>query len=145
MGQVSFAIAQAARDLGARLATGVPVAEILPGEGVRLEGGELILAAVVVSNADPRRTLDLVDPAARGLAAHRAMVDMTRGLDAAQEAFADAGRGVPTSASARSTSRPPTIPRSPRPAGIWSACSPSTPRTTWPRATGRAAGPRSAG
>jgi len=64
MGQVSFAIAQAARDLGASLATGVPVAEILPGEGVRLEGGELIRAAVVVSNADPRRTLDLVDPAA---------------------------------------------------------------------------------
>jgi phytoene dehydrogenase-like protein len=34
-------------------------------------------------------------PAARGLAAHRAMVDVTRGLDAAQEAFADAERGVP--------------------------------------------------
>jgi phytoene dehydrogenase-like protein len=53
MGQISFAIAQAARDLGATLATGVPVAEILPGEGVRLEGGELIRAGVVVSNADP--------------------------------------------------------------------------------------------
>ena len=38
MGRISFAIAQAARDLGAQLATGVPVAEILPGEGVRLEG-----------------------------------------------------------------------------------------------------------
>jgi phytoene dehydrogenase-like protein len=129
MGQVSFAIAQAARDLGASLATGVPVAEILPGEGVRLEGGELIRAAAVVSNADPRRTLGLVDPgavpghyrarvdgwqlrspvvklnaalhrlptfpAARGLEAHRAMVDVTRGLDAAQAAFADAERGVP--------------------------------------------------
>jgi phytoene dehydrogenase-like protein len=129
MGQVSFAIAQAARDLGARLATGVPVAEILPGEGVRLEGGELIRADRVVSNADPRRTLALVDPdavpaayrarvdgwqlrspvvklnaalhrlptfpAARGLDAHRAMVDVTRGLDAAQAAFADAERGVP--------------------------------------------------
>jgi phytoene dehydrogenase-like protein len=129
MGQVSFAIAQAARDLGAQLATGVPVAEILPGEGVRLEGGELIRADRVVSNADPRRTLALVDPdavpaayrarvdgwqlrspvvklnaalhrlptfpAARGLDAHRAMVDVTRGLDAAQAAFADAERGVP--------------------------------------------------
>jgi phytoene dehydrogenase-like protein len=128
MGQVSFAIAQAARDLGASLATGVPVAEILPGEGVRLEGGELIRADRVVSNADPRRTLALVDPdavpaayrarvdgwqlrspvvklnaalhrlptfpAARGLDAHRAMVDVTRGLDAAQAAFADAERGV---------------------------------------------------
>jgi phytoene dehydrogenase-like protein len=129
MGQVSFAIAQAARDLGATLATGVPVAEILPGEGVRLEDGELIRADRVVSNADPRRTLALVDPdavpaayrarvdgwalrspvvklnaalhrlptfpAARGLDAHRAMVDVTRGLDAAQAAFADAERGVP--------------------------------------------------
>jgi phytoene dehydrogenase-like protein len=99
MGQVSFAIAQAARDLGAQLATGVPVAEILPGQGVRLEGGELIRAAVVVSNADPRLNAALhrlpTFPAARGLEAHRAMVDVTRGLDAAQEAFADAQRGVP--------------------------------------------------
>ena len=61
MGQISFAIAQAARDLGAVLASGVPVAEILPGE-VRLEGGELIRAATVISNADPKRTLGLVDP-----------------------------------------------------------------------------------
>ncbi|HEV2919536.1 MAG TPA: NAD(P)/FAD-dependent oxidoreductase, partial [Actinomycetota bacterium] len=131
MGQISFAIAQAARDLGATLATGVPVAEILPGEGVRLEGGELIRAGAVVSNADPRRTLGLVDlgavpaayreridgwqlrspvvklnaalhrlptfPAAAsgGFEAHRAMIDVTRGLDAAQEAFADAERGIP--------------------------------------------------
>jgi phytoene dehydrogenase-like protein len=109
----------------------VPVAEILPTEGVRLEGGELIRAATVVSNADPRRTLGLVDPAlvpgdyqaridgwqvrspvvklnaalhrlprfpaaaGAGFEAHRAMVDVTRGLDAAQEAFADAERGVP--------------------------------------------------
>jgi phytoene dehydrogenase-like protein len=131
MGQISFAIAQAARDLGAQLATGVPVAEILPGEGVRLEGGELIRAATVISNADPKRTLGLVDPAAvpgdfrarvdgwqirspvvklnaaldrlptfpaaagSGIEAHRAMVDVTRGLDAAQAAFEDAERGVP--------------------------------------------------
>ena len=132
MGQISFAIAQAARDLGAVLAAGVPVAEILPGEGVRLEGGELIRAATVVSNADPKRTLGLVDPAAvpghyrdrvdawqvrspvvklnaalhrlptfpaaagAGFEPHRAMIDVTRGLDAAQEAFEDAGRGVPS-------------------------------------------------
>ncbi|HWD42562.1 MAG TPA: NAD(P)/FAD-dependent oxidoreductase [Actinomycetota bacterium] len=131
MGQISFAIAQAARDLGAQLATGVPVAEIVPGEGVRLEGGELIRAATVISNADPKRTLGLVDPAAvpgdfrarvdgwqirspvvklnaalerlptfpaaagSGVEAHRAMVDVTRGLDAAQEAFEDAERGLP--------------------------------------------------
>jgi len=29
---------------------------------VRLEGGELIRAATVISNADPQRTLGLVDP-----------------------------------------------------------------------------------
>src|SRR4029450_4766977 len=62
--QVPSASAPAARGLGAQLAPGVPVAEILPGEGVRLEGGELIRAATVVSNADPRRTLGLVDPGA---------------------------------------------------------------------------------
>src|SRR4029450_6157419 len=150
MGQISFAIAQAARDLGAQLATGVPGAEILPGGGVRLEGGELIRSATVISNADPKRTLGLVDPAAvpgdfrarvdgwqirspvvklnagldrlaagpprspvvnlnaaldrlptfpaaagSGVEAHRAMLDVTRGLDAAQRAFEDAERGIP--------------------------------------------------
>ena len=34
---------------------------IVPGEGVRLEGGETIRAPVVVSNADPRRTLTLCE------------------------------------------------------------------------------------
>jgi phytoene dehydrogenase-like protein len=96
---------------------------------VRLDGGELIRAATVVSNADPKRTLSLLDPAAvpgdyrarvdgwqirspvvklnaalhrlpsfpaaSGFEAHRAMVDLTGGLDAAQEAFEDAERGVP--------------------------------------------------
>ena len=37
------------------VATGVPVAQILPGEGVVLEGGERIHAPVVISNADARR------------------------------------------------------------------------------------------
>jgi phytoene dehydrogenase-like protein len=130
MGQVSFAIAEAALEAGAALATGVPVAEILPGHGVRLEGGELVRAATVVSNADPKVTLTLLDPgvvpddyrarvdawqvrspvvklnaalerlprfpaASGGLQAHRAMVNVTRGLDAAQAAFADATRGIP--------------------------------------------------
>src|SRR5215207_2113959 len=180
MGQIAFAIAQAARDLGAQLATGVPVAEILPGEGVRLEGGELIRSATVISNADPKRTLGLVEPAAvpgdfrarvdgwqirspvvklnatldrlptfpaaagSGVEAHRAMVDVTRGLDAAQAAFEDAERGVPTIGFCEVYFPPPTTPRSPRRAGTWSACSPSTRRTSWPRATGTAAGPRSA-
>ena len=60
MGMVSFAIAEAAREAGAVLAAGVPVGEILPGEGVRLEDGTFIAAPVVVSNADPKRVLGLV-------------------------------------------------------------------------------------
>jgi phytoene dehydrogenase-like protein len=62
MGMVSFAIADAAMEAGAVLAAGTPVAEIVPGEGVRLEGGELIRATVVLSNADPKRALDLLVP-----------------------------------------------------------------------------------
>jgi phytoene dehydrogenase-like protein len=61
MGRVSFCLADAARDAGAVIAAGVPVAAIVPGEGVRLEGGETIRAEAVVSNADPVRTLALVD------------------------------------------------------------------------------------
>lgn len=59
MGRVSFAIADAAMEAGAVLATGVPVAAIVPGLGVHLEGGELLRATTVVSNADPKRTLAL--------------------------------------------------------------------------------------
>jgi phytoene dehydrogenase-like protein len=60
MGMVSFYFCDAAREAGAVVASGVPVAEILPGEGVRLESGERIAAKVVVSNADPRVTLRLL-------------------------------------------------------------------------------------
>ncbi len=60
MGMVSFYFCDAAREAGAVVASGVPVAEILPGEGVRLEGGERIAARVVVSNADPRVTLRML-------------------------------------------------------------------------------------
>jgi phytoene dehydrogenase-like protein len=42
----------------------VPVAEIVPGEGVVLEGGERIRARTVVSNADPRQTLRMLGAAA---------------------------------------------------------------------------------
>jgi len=61
MGRVSFAIADAALEAGAVLASGVAVGAIVPGVGVRLEGGELVRAAAVVSNADPHRTLALVE------------------------------------------------------------------------------------
>ena len=53
MGMVSFYLCDAAREAGATVAAGVPVARILPGEGVELEGGERIAAPIVISNADP--------------------------------------------------------------------------------------------
>jgi len=69
MGMVSFYFCDAAREAGATVATSVPVAQILPGEGVILETGGLISAPVVISNADPRQTLRLLgssaDPAWR--------------------------------------------------------------------------------
>jgi phytoene dehydrogenase-like protein len=130
MGMVSFAIADAAQDAGAVLAAGVPVGEILPGEGVRLEDGTLIHATRVVSNADPKRVLAMVpadsmpaqyrdrleswdvrSPVVKFNAAlHRlpswtaapgetfmalGTVDVTGGLDAAQEAFQRCDRGEP--------------------------------------------------
>jgi phytoene dehydrogenase-like protein len=60
MGMVSFYLCDAAREAGAVVAAGAPVAEILPGEGVILEGGERISAPVVISNADPVVTLRLL-------------------------------------------------------------------------------------
>ena len=60
MGMVSFAIADAAREAGAVLACGVPVASITPGEGVELEDGTRIRASVVISNADPKVAMRLI-------------------------------------------------------------------------------------
>lgn len=60
MGTVSFVIADAAREHGAVLCAGTPVAQVLPGEGVVLEDGTKIAAADVVSNADPKRMLALL-------------------------------------------------------------------------------------
>src|SRR5271170_2614757 len=64
MGMVSFYFCDAAQEAGAVIAAGVPVAQILPGEGVILEGGERIHAPVVISNADPRQTQKLLGTAA---------------------------------------------------------------------------------
>ena len=63
-GRISLALAEGAFEAGAVILTGAPVAAILPagagqGPAVVLEGGEVIRAGVVVSNADPRRTLAL--------------------------------------------------------------------------------------
>ncbi len=67
MGMVSFLLCDVARESGAVVATGTPVARIVPGEGVELASGEKISAPFVVSNADPRVTLRLLgadaDPA----------------------------------------------------------------------------------
>ncbi len=129
IGRVSFAIAEAAIDAGAELAAGVPVARIIPGEGVELESGDRIRARTIVCNADPKRLLDLLDPsalpddyrsrleawevrspvlklnlalkrfptfaAAGEVTPERAMVTVTRGVDAAQEAVDRARRGEP--------------------------------------------------
>jgi phytoene dehydrogenase-like protein len=60
MGMVSFFLADAAMQAGATIASGVPIAEIIPSEGVVLEGGDVIHAPIVISNADPRVTLRLL-------------------------------------------------------------------------------------
>lgn len=60
MGRVSFILCDIAQQLGATVAAGVPVAQIVPGEGVELADGTAISAPVVVSNADPRVTLRLL-------------------------------------------------------------------------------------
>jgi phytoene dehydrogenase-like protein len=73
MGMVSFILCDIAREAGAVVAAGVPVARIVPGEGVELSGGAKILAPVVVSNADPCVTLRLLGEAAD--AAWRARVE----------------------------------------------------------------------
>jgi phytoene dehydrogenase-like protein len=61
-GRVSFALADAAVEHGAVLATGVEVGAIEPRLGVRLAGGELVRSSVVVSNADPKRSTALCGP-----------------------------------------------------------------------------------
>ena len=66
MGMVSFLLHDAAVEAGAVVAAGVPVGEVVPGEGVRLEDGTLIRARDVLIGADPqvaRRLLgDHADP-----------------------------------------------------------------------------------
>jgi len=67
MGALADALASAARQAGAEIRTGADVRQILVKDGVAtgvvLGTGEEIAAPLVVSNADPRRTLvGLVDP-----------------------------------------------------------------------------------
>jgi phytoene dehydrogenase-like protein len=74
MGTISLRIAEAAVEAGAVVATGCPVVAIRPGEGVQLAGGPRLQAPVVISNADPKRTLGLVEGAAPG-EFHRKVAD----------------------------------------------------------------------
>jgi len=60
MGRVSFILCDIAREAGAVVAAGVPVARIVPADGVELDDGTRIRAGNVVSNADPRVTLRLL-------------------------------------------------------------------------------------
>jgi phytoene dehydrogenase-like protein len=60
MGWVSYLLADAAVEAGASVVTNAPVAEIVPGVGVRLQGGEHLRAHSVISNADPYTTLRLL-------------------------------------------------------------------------------------
>ncbi|MEX1009565.1 MAG: NAD(P)/FAD-dependent oxidoreductase [Acidimicrobiia bacterium] len=78
IGRVSFLLADAARDAGAVIAAGVPVAAITPGEGVQLDDGTVIGANVVVSNADPVRTLALLRAAGAGEPTFSRAVDRWR-------------------------------------------------------------------
>jgi phytoene dehydrogenase-like protein len=61
MGNVTAALAAAAKVRGAIIRTGAPVARVVVEEsraaGIEIEGGEVLRAPVVVSNADPKRTL----------------------------------------------------------------------------------------
>lgn len=64
MGTVSAALAAAAEAAGVVILRGTPVAAILPGQGVQLDDGARVHAGAVVSNADPRTTLELCGAAA---------------------------------------------------------------------------------
>ena len=80
MGMVSFLLCDIAREAGAVVAAGVPVARILPGQGVELVSGERIPAARVVSNADPCVTLALLGARADATWAERVRAVPMRGI-----------------------------------------------------------------
>ena len=64
IGRVSQLLADAAVDAGAVVVTDVPVAAIVPGEGIQVDDGAAIRGRVVISNADPTRTLALLEAGA---------------------------------------------------------------------------------
>ena len=64
MGQVSFAICEAALEAGATVACGVEVGAIDPAHGVELEDGTIVRAPTVVCNADPKVALRMLGQSA---------------------------------------------------------------------------------
>lgn len=85
------------------MAAGLEVGAVVPGDGVRLEGGELVRAAAVVSNADPKRTLALVEGEVPP--AWRARVDAWRSEGATVKLNCALGR-LPTFPAASAGDRP---------------------------------------
>ena len=103
MGMISFAIADAAQEAGAVLACGVPVAEIVPERGRRLEDGTAISARTVICNADPKVALRLLGDAevdaglpraARGLEGPQPGRQVQRRARAPADLDRGAGRGL---------------------------------------------------
>jgi len=69
MGAITQAMAAAVREAGGEIRVSSPVSAIVVGDrrarGVRLEDGRELLAPIVLSNADPKRTfLSLIEPSA---------------------------------------------------------------------------------
>ncbi|REK18933.1 MAG: NAD(P)/FAD-dependent oxidoreductase [Actinobacteria bacterium] len=64
MGAVSHALHQAALAAGAVIAVNHPVERIVPGEGVELASGGMVHANIVVANADPAATAQLLGSSA---------------------------------------------------------------------------------
>lgn len=99
IGAVTRALVAVARSAGVVLRTSTPVRRILSGpggvEGVELESGETVRAAVVVSSADPKTTLlELLGPAAVDTGFGRSVHNIrTRGLVAQVSIILD---GAPT-------------------------------------------------
>lgn len=93
MGMVSFLIHDAAVEAGAVVAAGVPVARILPNDGVELTGGERLHAPVIVSNADPVVTARLLggsaDPGWKGQVERIPLRSMTVKVNAALRELPD--------------------------------------------------------
>lgn len=108
IGRVTEAMADAAREAGAEIRTGAEVEEIVVeggrATGVRLAGGEVVQAARVLSNADPKTTFlglapegSLPDPFTASVKAYRCQgtsMKINLAVDRLPQATNMAGEGV---------------------------------------------------